>query len=962
MRTMAVFVFLFVLVASGSAVSQDYQEITDKSSDQYFTALIENEVGIASGYSVFNFTNPLNRDIVLNNGKLSAKSVYGKSLNSVSFSYLDSKWESVTTRSWPLICTVSTLDNGTDVESCSTHEEKSTENVLVTSWHPFGSYKVKPGETVLVRMDASFTPEVGPVTIDWVPTIHDNKLEVTHKEWAWWNTSWDSCKNITITEGGFADREWEPVLMNLSPINYSLAEDIRIVNAGCNYDGNEVPRDIVDAGHEYAIVAFLANVTNGSQVNYSVYYDNPSAPTPTYVTGMQNYSQGIATGKFNATMNNDGMWTDFRYDNDSDLDYSEHINFMFSGNADNYGVHVYDGNWQEDNTDTVFTWFDVGTTRSKVQTRWTTGMNCDYAINYTFWNNANFTEVNFKSFNCGAGTYMSQIVLVQPGDTYAYELTTGVTSGAMTDISNIDETKLYWGGFYDGNSGYPNLAHIVTNRTQWHASSQFDIEDNHLGGDRNKPWVFFNSALGSLNLTWYFHFWDGNSWTATQYQWVKLQNPVTTSLGALESGSSYDLEIANPVDGSTYETTSHRLSYTNTTVMDNWTYGVNGGANTTFSFGDIITIDVPGSQASTIELWARDNASNEWDYDSVTINVWLTFNLTFENITNGTVFYGETATLAAETIFNASSVIRNFTVIGATNESVYFYNTNGQTFRFLIQNSSIHEWVGTLDTLNELAQFIVLDQDGPVQNAQVWVYTTRFGRNETNALVGASVSDVNGNTDSVAVTENQWYRIRVTRLGYPDYETTRWVEPDVDTAIPLVLSGYSTLPATGNATSNCGGIHRAATNCHVYYLGPRPVTSLVFNITFNGTTSVLATYGNTTTENFTFNVNNTIRNFTILVLEDGLTVGLVGGAFVVSDDIDFTIEGLNIDGNELLFIFIMLLVAGALGGLANQVQPGMGVYAFAAILMIGSAVVGGWVLVGFIFGMLIIIRIASTYL
>ncbi len=94
----------------------------------------------------------------------------------------------------------------------------------------------------------------------------------------WWDTNWQRCRNIIFTggssDGDYTNDYW--VQTNITGLTFSNLDEIRIVNAPCNSGGSEVERDIISSTATSAEVFFYRNY----DTNYSVYYDNPSASSP----------------------------------------------------------------------------------------------------------------------------------------------------------------------------------------------------------------------------------------------------------------------------------------------------------------------------------------------------------------------------------------------------------------------------------------------------------------------------------------------------------------------------------------------------------------------------------------------------------------------------------------------------------------------------------------------------------
>jgi len=144
--------------------------------------------------------------------------------------------------------------------------------------------------------------------VDWIPTIKVKGFlwdtEYTKEDWAWWNNSWLNCKNITIyaNSGGdmnYTDHTFEG---NLTGLNFNSTNEIRIVNNSCSNTGVEVPRDIYTNNTTAVYVYFNFNKTAGTNQTYSVYYNNPTAPAPSYtsVFTTANTSYINVTNKYSA--------------------------------------------------------------------------------------------------------------------------------------------------------------------------------------------------------------------------------------------------------------------------------------------------------------------------------------------------------------------------------------------------------------------------------------------------------------------------------------------------------------------------------------------------------------------------------------------------------------------------------------------------------------------------------------
>lgn len=119
-----------------------------------------------------------------------------------------------------------------------------------------------------------------------------NYIEEVSADPAWWNSTWDRCRNLTHDDplGTDKTRTFEPVGMgwgtNITGLNLTSGEEIRIVDTHCDNDGNDIPRDIISWGSTWVFVIYQVNRTAGTNTTYSIYYQNDSAvETPDYSSG-----------------------------------------------------------------------------------------------------------------------------------------------------------------------------------------------------------------------------------------------------------------------------------------------------------------------------------------------------------------------------------------------------------------------------------------------------------------------------------------------------------------------------------------------------------------------------------------------------------------------------------------------------------------------------------------------------
>lgn len=136
----------------------------------------------------------------------------------------------------------------------------------------FWGSTLESGRDYVIRLSGKKQAAIGDNDIDWIPTIKGIEIG----EWAWWNTSWQKCMNITITNAGSSTLANFPAYINLS---YDLDmlndySDLRFVSSGCNEDGSLMPHEIENYTADRALIWIAIPSIPASGTNISVYYKN----------------------------------------------------------------------------------------------------------------------------------------------------------------------------------------------------------------------------------------------------------------------------------------------------------------------------------------------------------------------------------------------------------------------------------------------------------------------------------------------------------------------------------------------------------------------------------------------------------------------------------------------------------------------------------------------------------------
>lgn len=139
--------------------------------------------------------------------------------------------------------------------------------------------------------------------IDWVPTFYGIYID----NWAWWNSSWNNCRNLEVIEKSGKTIYNKPIEFNFTGlVKQSNNSDFRIVNASCYHGGIEQPYQIISSTSDSVLAVFQINLTANMSTNWSIYYNNSAAPNPGYqpiITFRDDFESVNISGYWNISKN-----------------------------------------------------------------------------------------------------------------------------------------------------------------------------------------------------------------------------------------------------------------------------------------------------------------------------------------------------------------------------------------------------------------------------------------------------------------------------------------------------------------------------------------------------------------------------------------------------------------------------------------------------------------------------------
>ena len=299
------------------------------SKDDFFIKLKENNADLTHAYSVFEVRNPTTKDISIDSINLGIRfekinnlglrnteisiyvpNGYEKNISNWTVEYVN---KSIRDNSTKKNYTIQVLEwvnhpyyeyyygsqigetynysrinlNYETMENNTTIVNKTREYLIKNGTNPIYDYWIdinnlsgfvfKAKTNYTIKLEADYPAKLGRRELDWMPYINISGIELKQDTWAWWNSAWSRCKNITLTHSNGVINA-VPVLMNVT-YDADMANgfsDLRFVNASCSNDGTRLGHLIQNfSASSYADV--WVNVTpEVTNTIISVYYNNAS--------------------------------------------------------------------------------------------------------------------------------------------------------------------------------------------------------------------------------------------------------------------------------------------------------------------------------------------------------------------------------------------------------------------------------------------------------------------------------------------------------------------------------------------------------------------------------------------------------------------------------------------------------------------------------------------------------------
>ncbi len=540
----------------------------------------------------------------------------------------------------------------------------------------------------------------------------------------WWNSSWQYCRNIPLTESNYVNRINEPVTFNLTGLTMSNAsKEIRIVNTSCNLGGSDVARDILSSDDStWAVARFEVNITKGATENYSVYYDNPSATVPSYnpdpnlfwnntqiknsifTFNLNSYNGSFSSGyisAYSSTTNicqsTDGNWGDCSMTavwmpGSSNGWYATGDNFA----VNNFTITtISNGNVCKD--------FYINGTLGISGGGYMFGLNREYIVcanNPTVYQKLSYKTYSNSSIGYGAldNSYANQEIaqstFFNESGNSLYNFTIDATSVSLT--GNVNGTL---GTFYD--SGLIRITSIPeysifdnTNTSVFRLINTSGYKGSDvLPWNSGSPGTSGDNIWNTYNFTDYYGYGTfANNFSLVQNNFYSTKYPIVVgTLGSQQSQASSNLQVTlnSPTDN--YKTTSANITF-NGTATQYGTYSISNISiftNITGSWTiNQTNTSVYNNTATIFNITGIPNGVYLWNYQACdssgvcnfsssnrTITIYTPPTITFLNQTPSNI---NTLNLYSNGLYINYSVINGTYSLNTSNITLY-YKTNTST-------------------------------------------------------------------------------------------------------------------------------------------------------------------------------------------------------------------------------------------------------------------------------------------
>jgi len=416
----------------------------------------------------------------------------------------------------------SIIDGNNTYEECDYKYKK--QDFTKEVWTEYNNSILDPGN---YSWEVRGTKKIGD-NLDWIATMSGFDLD----EKAWWNNSWKLSKNISLTEADIISRTYEPIEINvtgLTLLTNNCSKEFRVTDE----NDLEIPRQILNSdgeglteGSQWCEVLFLANISKGSTVNYTVYYNNSLAEAPDYSSSVSlNFSDATDAWEiYNGIIyvNGTGAISDLLYLNSTNASINTYVKsvnwnpngFVFIGNDPTTAC--------EGNTTTLE---EDGLLKKRVSCFSQAIGGRGHYVNHTVYDKSNYVKVEYSTNITLNVSYYDWDFTLSAIDTVAWNNTGEHPFGNTTGNLETSTGVTAWHNT-DGDGEQMFLLYNI---------SQDDdmVRMNHNANRGEFSCYNTTGKCATLNATFYLGIQTSPSlnWTlANDTKFAILNSPITTTL------------------------------------------------------------------------------------------------------------------------------------------------------------------------------------------------------------------------------------------------------------------------------------------------------------------------------------------------------------------------------------------------------------------------------------------------
>lgn len=543
------------------------------------------------------------------------------------------------------------------------------------------------------------------------------------------------------------------------------------------------------------------------------------------------------------------------------------------------------------------------------------------------------------------------------------------------DVCTPDTSRVYTGDGAWGNEQWvfegvsssnvnlqpPNMLTTIRNESwcgfengvQQHSRAATFIDEMYLGLGRRAHTTIWNYSLiiGRQYYPSFTYEFEEGTYGMTIMN-ITYEDPAyigtSTTISAIGRLNYAGLDINTQTMEMNYNGTMHNLTATETTIDEFYAY-------TTFT----TNVEIINDSSVDFFLNFSANSFNETRFAVLSANQTQTYteapaiNITFNANINATVEVPSGGFL--RNYENVGNITLNMSEIPPGVTFVHF-NEGLQHIEFTRDESESFDYeayiLTDIDSNGIEKTFAVLDRQAGIQNAEILIFAPV---NNEYLLVAGGITGIMGEK-IIALSAANYYLVNVTHDNYETHSNAYYVTSSalLDTRLEIQMRAIEDTTEWIDAFSDCPtAIYAIPTYCTIYIASQLGLNNLTYIITVNNiTTTTLSNITGLSSE-YTAIMNANNIDYVIQVYENGFYVhtfrfayeNVSSRTYQIGQDFGVTEETM------VWFFFIVMIIGGFVGFIANTMYKGMGVFAFGLTVSAFGTMVYVFYFAGFIIGL-----------